>query len=57
MIDKKKKTTKKCSQENYQRDLQLKYYGDSQIGSTKDKEKEGRKKIEDNENISWDKKT
>jgi len=50
--NKKKKRTKRCSQENYQRDLQLKFCGGGQIRNTKDKGRKDRKRTGDNGKIS-----
>ena len=55
--NKKKKKTKRCSQENYWRDLQLKSCRGDQIRNTKDKEKKDKKKTKDNRKISQNKKT
>ena len=48
---------KRYSQENYQRGLWLKYYGNSQIRNMRDKERKDRKRTRDNGKIPWDEET
>ena len=49
--------TKRCSQENYQKGLQLKYYGDGQKRNMRDKERKNGKRTRDNGKIPQDKET
>ena len=49
--NRKKKRTKRYSQENNQRDLQQKYYRDGLTRSMRDKRKKDRKKTRDNGKI------
>ena len=55
--NKKKKRIKKYSQENYQGGLWLKYYGDGQTRSTRDKGRKDGRKTRDDGKVPWDKKT
>ena len=53
----KKKRTKRYSQGNYQRGLQLKYCGDGQTRNMKGKGRKDGKRTGDDEKIPWDEET
>ena len=55
--NRKKKRTKRYSQENYQRDLQQKYCGDGLTRSMRGKEKKYRRKTGDNGKIPQNEET
>ena len=55
--NRKKKRTKRYSQENYQKGLQLKSCRGGQIRNTKGRERKDRKRTRDNGKIPWNKET
>jgi len=55
--NRKKKSTKRYSQENYQRGLWIKYCRDSLTRSIRDKGRKDRRKTRDDRKIPQDKKT